>query len=336
MSRTIKGDLAIEILKKFPDAPNLQLARMLFKDNPKVFMNVEDARECIRYYTGSIGKTNREMAETKELFRDIETSKKLQQNPFGLPESHSDNWKPMRLPIEDGKGLLLYDEHIPYHDKKSITLALQWGLDNDYDDFILLGGDLLDCYQLSHFQRDPNKRKFVDELKDCNQFLHALRNAYPKAKIIWKHGNHESRLERYFKLKASELFDIGKFIWEKFLDLNEIGVTIVKHDIPLYIGKLNIIHGHELTGSHSIVNPARGAYLRAMECVIEGHFHRTSQHAEMSFSRRLDTSWSVGCLCCLWPEFSRINKWNSGFAALKVKGKDFEIENKRILLGMVR
>lgn len=334
--RSIKGNITIDILRKFPDAPHRQLAKILIRDNPILFNDEENARSCLRYYAGAIGNFNRKYATTKDMFRDKEKGKMLRTNPFGLPKSQMDNWKPMRFPITKGRGMMLYDTHIPYQDNQAITISLQWGIDNQYTDFIYLGGDIADCYQLSRFERDPRKRKFKQDLDDCKKFLDALRKAYPKAIIIWKDGNHERWLDRYLKIKAPELLDLDEWIWDNYLGLKERGIIHVEEDIPLYVGKLSVLHGHELQGTQTTVNPARGAYLKAMECVILGHFHRTSQHAEMSLSRRLDTAWSVGALCCLWPEYSRLNKWNSGFAALEVDGSDFEVENKRIVKGTVR
>lgn len=252
-------------------------------------------------------------------------------NPFGLPKSHNDNWKPMRFPVKKGRGMLLFDAHIPYHDVRAVTMALQWGKENGYTDYLFLGGDMIDCYMLSKFEKDPRKRHFRNELDDFSKFLDVLQKEYPNAIIIWKHGNHEDRLERYLKAKAPELFHLKDFIWDEYLGLSKRGVILVEADVPLFVGKLNLIHGHELKGASSQVNPARGAYLKAVECILEGHYHRTSMHAQNSFSRRLDTAWSVGCLCCLWPEYARINNWNYGFAGMEVNGNDFEIENMRII-----
>lgn len=332
---SVKGDKAIEILKQYPDAPHRQLSRILYDANPLLYKNLDDAYGFIRYYSGASGDKHRRLGSTKELYRDKEKGEQMNKNPYGLPASDMDNWKPQRFPLKNGRILALGDAHIPYHDQKALTIAIQWGIDNGYTDAIFLAGDMLDCYQLSRFDRDPTKKKFMGELEDFKRFLDAIGKAFPNALIIWKHGNHEYHLERYFMAKAPELFGLQEFIWNKFLDLDQRGVTIIEHDIPLYIGKLNIIHGHELPNS-SPVNPARGAYLAARECIILWHHHRTSSHAEGTFSRRLDTAWSVGCTCSLWPEYSRLNKWNHGFAGIEIRGKDFDIENKRIVQGMVR
>jgi predicted phosphodiesterase len=336
-NRTILGDITLELISRFPDVSQRQLSRMLYRDNPSVFLDLEAARTAVRYYTGTIGAKNRSRATTTHLFRDPERGQALQCNPFGLPQPDNDNWKPVKLPVTKGRGILLYDIHLPFHDLHALTLSLKWSTKNKFNDFIILPGDLLDCYQLSKFNKDPRQRDFISELDMLKKFFEVLRKKFPHAVIIWKHGNHESRLERYFQCKAPELFGLKDFIWNKYLELDKYDVQLIEADIPIYVGKLNIIHGHEMPGSYSVVNPARGAYLKAMECIIEGHFHRTSHHNEKSFSDRLDSAWSVGCLCNLHPPYLRNNKWNSGFAAMEVDGKDFTIRNWRIVEGdMVR
>jgi predicted phosphodiesterase len=329
---SIYGDVAKDLLKRFPDKPIRQLSRIAYKENPKLFMNLENAYQRMRYWTGTQGQYHRKQIKPESI-RPPEQGELLHANPFGLPESDNNDWSPIKFPIKKGRGILLYDLHLPYHDVGAITVSLQWSLKNKFSDFIVFAGDLLDCYQLSKFENNPGKRDFASELDILKKFFIAIRKKYTHATIIWKHGNHESRFERYLKRKAPELFGLKDFVWRKYLDLDNLGIDLIKADIPMYVGKLNIIHGHEMPGSYSVVNPARGAYLKAMECIIEGHYHRTSLHAEKSFSGRLDTAWSVGCLCNLNPEYARINKWNHGFAAMEVDGKDFTIRNWRIIEG---
>ncbi len=329
---SVQGSTAINYLERFPAVPSRQLARKLFKENPLVFKNFESTYARVRYYRQEMGKKGRRNHPSTAFVRTAEQKK----NPYGLPESHSDNWKPMRFPVKNGRGLIIADLHIPYHDIGATTIAMKWGIDNRYTDFVLIDGDLQDCLELSRFQKDPKQRTFKQELNDVNVFLDSLQKHFPKAQIIYKQGNHDIRLNRYLRSKAVELFDMENWIWETALKIKERGIITVEHDVPLYVGKLNIIHGHEIAGASTAVNPARGAYLKAMECILVAHWHRSSMHPETSFSRRLDTAWSAGCLCCLWPEWSRLNKWNHGCAGLTIDGNDFEVDNKRIFQGMIR
>jgi predicted phosphodiesterase len=326
---SIKYKLAKECIDKFPEAPTNQLARKLYNENKKVFKDKEDARGAIRYYRGEHGNKHR-----KKLGEDFVKPEKV--NLYNLPEEQNDNWKPKPFPLKKGRGSIMADLHIPYHDNEVITIILDWTKKNKFTDFILLNGDIQDCYMLSKFEKDPRQRSFTHELDDVNLFLDTLQKTFPETLIVYKRGNHDYRLDRYLRAKAPEIFDLREFIWHKYLRMEERGIIVVEHDIPITVGKLNIIHGHELRGTSTVVNPARGAYLKAVECILEAHWHRTSQHAETSFSGRLDTSWSIGCACNLHPQYARLNKWNHGFAGLEIDGKDFEIYNKRIVKGLVR
>ena len=54
-----KGEKAIEILDKFPKAYTLTLARILFKQYPSLYMDIEDARKILRSHRGETGELNR-------------------------------------------------------------------------------------------------------------------------------------------------------------------------------------------------------------------------------------------------------------------------------------
>jgi hypothetical protein len=155
-------------------------------------------------------------------------------------------------------------------------------------------------------------------------------------RVIWKYGNHDERYENYLLTKAPELLDVEGVSLPSLLKLSEMGVEVITGKRPIYAGALTLLHGHELNGGISApVNIARGLFLRAKACAIQGHNHQTSEHSEVDVRRKLVTTWSLGCLCQLHPEYARFNKWNHGFAFLNVDGKDFEIRNRRILDGEV-
>lgn len=331
----IAGEITKQYLRRFPHASSLQIARKIKDEHPLVFDDIENARRCVRYYRGAIGKKNRSKVDD-EFIRPIEEAIEKQYNPFGFPDAVNEKWSPVGFPVKKGRGLILADLHIPYHDIEALTLATKWGLNNEYKDFVLLLGDVQDCYDISKFEKNPERRTYKTELDDVNKFLDALESLFPKALIIFKRGNHDRRLEFYLRRKAVEIFDLSEFIWTEKLRIKQRGIFVVEEDSPITVGKLNIIHGHELQATSTAVNAARGAYLKAVDCILLGHWHRSSMHPETSFSGRLDTAWSIGCLCGLHPEHARINKWNHGVAGLEVDGDDFEVENKRIFKGMVR
>lgn len=322
---TIHGELAKKYVKEWPETHTLTLANKLYKENPESFRDVEHARSMIRYYRGQHGKFSRENIKDKSDF------KKGDCNAFKLPESHARPRTPTK--IDGGKILALFDVHIPYHDRVAIEVAVDYGKKRDVDT-ILLGGDTIDCHQLSDYVKDPKKRRFFEELQDTIQFLGYLRDQFPKARIYYKEGNHEERFWRYMYVKAPELYNIKAFSIEELLLLSDYGIEWIDGRTKAMVAKLSIFHGHEFGGSvFSPVNVARGLYLRAKASAMCGHHHQTSEHSERNINDKLTSCWSVGCLSSLSPDYRPYNRWNHGFAIIETDGSDFHVENKRIYGG---
>jgi len=78
-------------------------------------------------------------------------------------------------------------------------------------------------------------------------------------------------------------------------------------------------------------------YLRGKTTAFQGHNHSTSEYTDSDMNGKITTTWSLGCLCELNPDYMPLNKWNHGFAwvELEKNGKDFKFYNKRIYKGEV-
>ena len=326
MNTTIAGNVVRGYVQDWPDTPSHTLASKLYKEHPKLFTNIEHARSQVRYYRGQNGGQNRVRAGNKALFK-----KEGSPNPFKLPKSYAKKRKPVEL---DGTNfLLLYDIHIPYHDSVALDLAIEEGVKQGCDS-IFLGGDVMDCHLLSNFVKEPDARNFQEELDATRQFLKYLRSKFPTAKIYYKEANHEERYWKYMRVKAPELLDIRDFNLQSFLGLKELGIEWVHGRTKALIGKLSLFHGHEFGKSvFSPVNVARGLYLRAKASAVCGHSHQTSEHTERDVNDKIITTWSIGCLSELSPEYSPFNKWNHGFAIVKKSAGDFHVQNFRIYNG---
>jgi len=331
--KTLKGELAFEVIKRFPNSPSLTLAKKLFKENPEVYTSEEDARNIIRYYRGAIGRKSREELKDKSLARKFDESSF---NPFGIPASEEAEYLPYYLSESCKKILCLYDVHIPYHSVSALTCALQKGVE-DKCDTIFIGGDFLDFYQLSRYDKDPRRRGFQHELETGRAILKKIRELFPKARIYFKEGNHEERYENYLKVKAPELLDCQDYQMEVLLRFGELGVEWINEKRIVYAGKLRMLHGHEFrTSTFSPVNPARGYYMKAKRSMIAGHNHQTSEHTEPDIDDEVTTVWSVGCLSELHPAYMPINKWNHGFARVDIQEDgDFNVYNYRISNGEI-
>jgi hypothetical protein len=58
-----------EYMDKFPDCPNLTLARIIHKSDPILFKSVENTRTIIRGYRGANGKRRRSYLSTKKYLK---------------------------------------------------------------------------------------------------------------------------------------------------------------------------------------------------------------------------------------------------------------------------
>lgn len=330
--RTIKGQAALDYLEKFPDTPSLSLARKMYKENPEVFKGLNDARDTLRYYRGQKGNGSRKnIATTKFISKPSEFY-----NPYNLPESDAEDTPPYILPKNRNNILLLSDIHIPYHDINAVTAALDYGKEKEINT-IYLNGDTFDFYGISRYEKDPRKRSFKDEIDACREFLFMLREHFPGVGIFFKMGNHEVRWEAFLKNKAPELLDMSEFRLSTVFRFGELFIEEIEDKRMAKAGLLSILHGHEFGRSvFSPVNPARGYYNRGKATMIAGHNHQTSEHSEKDLDDEVVTVWSTGCLCELKPDYMPFNKWNHGFAHIRVKESGhFNVKNMRIINGKI-
>ena len=318
------------LLDKFSDATSKTIARMAFQQFPQVFLSIDAARNTVRRLRGAYGK-NQPM--NKKYIRPKQTPG----DPFAaLPEAkrHFDDWKALQI---DGprKVLVLSDIHIPYHDVDALRLALTYGKACGADT-ILLNGDIADFFSVSFWEKDPRERDLAAEIESVKTFLNVLRESFPKAEILYKLGNHEERWIRYLSVKAPELLGIPDFEFDQIFNFASLGIKLVADRVPIRLGYLNVIHGHEYRSVSSPVNPARGFFLRAKTHVLGGHLHQTSQHSEKNLEDKVVSAWSTGCLCDLHPDYAVLNQWNLGFAFVTIsKNGTFEVSNMKIINGEI-
>lgn len=327
-------------MKYGKEMPTLKLARIMYKQNKIVFKDVEEARDKLRYIEGKRG--GKSSVNKKLIDKRFVVTESRPLNPYKLPQSDESKYEPY---IIKGKRIGgLFDIHCPYHSMEALTVAIK-ELKKAKIDCLLLGGDFWDFHGLSRFIKDPRKRKFGEEIQIGIELLKVFQKEL-KCKIVYKLGNHCERLQHFIWQKWGEL--------DQLTDLEEIkDITlenIVKKRLPnldidfvdekriIKANDLNIVHGHEFASSiMSPVNIARGLYLRAKANSVCGHHHRSSEHTEMNMEGKIVTTWSVGCLSELHPQYMPINSWNHGFLIVDLDedGKNFFVHNKRIFKGKI-
>lgn len=328
-----RQEIISDLCAKYPDTGARALGRILHEKHPIMFATSELARSAVRRYLGLAGKEDVARAVSRGTLR---AKRQPGQMPT-LPKSRAKPWEPFVLDAR--RVLALSDLHIPYHDEQACEAAIEYGVDFA-PDAVLLNGDVFDFYQISRFDRDPTQDSVREELAAGKEFFSYLRALFPRAKLYFKLGNHDERFEKYLQLKAPELFDIPelRFAWHIAAGLPENEVTVIGDQRRVMLGKLTVLHGHEKgRGISSPVNPARGSFLRMLINSLEGHGHRTSEHNERRANGELICCRTTGCLCGLWPEYAKVNKWDHGFATVEVDDEgNYEVELKRVIEGRVR
>ena len=149
-----KAESARRLIEKFPNLSKKKLGELLYKDNPFLFKDAEEGRRYIRMVTGTGGKGDRSIVTDK--YQGV------------LPQGEKNDFSPFIL---TGKRIgILSDIHIPYHDLDALNIAL-----NEFKrvkvDTIVLNGDIIDCYNLSRWEKDPNQRKQFNHLSIVDKNL---------------------------------------------------------------------------------------------------------------------------------------------------------------------
>jgi hypothetical protein len=111
------------------------------------------------------------------------------------------------------------------------------------------------------------------------------------------------------------------------------GITRVGEKRPVLFGRLPCLHGHEFArGITSPVNPARGAFLKAIHTALVAHNHTPSNHTSTPLFGNAIVCWSQGHLCDPHPPYMPINQWAWGFAVIDVDASgEFNVHNYRIM-----
>lgn len=314
-----KSEIVKDAIRRFPTLPNRTIARYIMHNYGPVFDgNLEKIRNSIRYFTGSRGEYNRKFHDKPD-----------DRNPQPLPPTWRTTRTNYKLPV--GLWLILSDVHIPFHEPKPLEAAIKLGQAEKVTG-VLFNGDLQDCASISYWP-SGRKRDFDKEVELFIDFLDFIEKELPKTLKVYKPGNHEYRLPRYYQAKAPELIGLPLQAVNDVLGLEYRGIEFLDYHQIVMAGKLPIIHGHEIQAISRAVNPARGLFLRTKSWAACSHCHTTSEHTSKNIQGTLLTTWSFGCLCDLSPDYNPFgNDWCWGVGLVNVeKNGNFNVINRRIL-----
>lgn len=173
--------------------------------------------------------------------------------------------------------LVLPDVHFPFHDKRALDKWLGHASDLKPDAVDIIG-DLIDCYPLSRFDKNPERRQVLqDELDMATEFLTELRKTVPRKTVIrYSEGNHEQRLRRLLWGPCKQFVGLRGLTIPTLLDLDKLRIgwhpigrpyRVPTGGMPLWFTHGEIIRKH--AGA-----TARATSDRMDESVIIGHTHR--------------------------------------------------------------
>ena len=314
--------------------PSRTLAKSVLSANPQMFgeyseKNIDKVRAIVR----TIRYSNGDKTEYK-------TNQLFAEKFHGYSEPDINDYSPFVIPDEVTRLGIINDVHIPFYHKKNLTAVLQY-LKSKEINGLLLNGDILDCYMMSNFLRDPRMRPMEDEFNMLREFIDNLNSLF-NCPIYYKLGNHEERIENSVLRKVPELVHFvtfenclsegGKF------DLSEYKLTVIKDKRKVkFTNHHTILHGHEFGGFFSNpVGVARWLFMKAKTNASCGHSHRKSSYAERDLNDNTIETHSVGCLCDMNPKYRPINNWDAGFAYVRrTENNNFKFSNLLVQEGKV-
>jgi len=231
--------------------------------------------------------------------------------------------------VIEGNTAILCDVHLGFHDIEAIRACIQF-LRTIKVDNIVLNGDTIDAHKLSRWAKRKDDIEFTTELQLARNFIDNLRATFPKARIYFKVGNHEDRLERYIQEKADQF--AGLVTWQSLLELDAKGIKFIDSNQIMFCHGTWITHGHEIKVNGS-VNPAVTLMNKTLTNTCMGHLHRSQTIHKKSLDGEYLRADVIGTLSKLKRGYLAYSQSNHGFGFIH---EDGEFQNIRIEDGKVK
>lgn len=212
------------------------------------------------------------------------------------------------------KTFVLSDIHIPFQDNKTLDNVFYCIIDNQ-PQYIVLLGDVLDCYSISRFTKRPDKyRNLQQELDIFYNLMSDLKKDIRNTEIHYIFGNHENRLEKII-LDNPGLFNLQALSPEQLFKLDEL--DIFYHKTKFKINDFIFYHGDAIRKDSSYTAKAE-FYDHKMQSGISAHTHRLGSYYT-SYEQKPTFWFENGCLCQLEPDYlndpDKAN-WQQGFSVI--------------------
>lgn len=198
---------------------------------------------------------------------------------------------------------------------------------------VVVGGDVVDFYQLSRFDKNPERAlDLPNDLAAGSRFLAGVRRAAPHARLVYLQGNHEARLGRWLWGPGAAILKLPEISVPRLLEVSRHGARYVEEGVWT-LGRLTFKHGQFVRSRSGL--SARAELDREGTSGCSGHTHRI---AEVSVTTRGGFyKWvEAGCLCSLRPEYmpGQVPDWQQGLAyGAILPGGRFTLHTAHIIKG---
>lgn len=205
------------------------------------------------------------------------------------------------------------DFQIPFHDKPVVQVFVDVVRELKPHG-VILNGDVIDCYTISEFSKDPLST--ADLAKEQKLVSGLMAQVAPHTKERWwLGGNHEDRVRRYIWNHAPKFAPLDELTFPALFHLGDHGFRWKEYGGAVMLGKLMVTHGNSVS-KHS-GQTARAHMEKYGTSILVNHTHRLGAFFKRDV-RGVHGAWENGCLCGLNPEYDQHPNWQQGFSIVQV------------------
>lgn len=222
---------------------------------------------------------------------------------------------------EDSVSVLYYsDIHGGTHHDEHAVERLFDHMESERFDHIIDGGDRIDAYSVSKYDKDPRLiASLPSELDWSKEFSKKVEARANDAELHFCLGNHEQRIPDYVRRRAPGLEGLSGLKMPTLLGTE----GWQNHGRPgIVIDGIRFKHGDKVAkGAGNSVRKELDDYWQS---VVMGHCHR--QAVVRVRKHREFVGVEAGCLCRLDPEYVSHPDWKQGWVVVRITPNGVNVE----------
>lgn len=215
---------------------------------------------------------------------------------------------------------LVGDLHAPEEDKPAWSACLRWHAEHKPDVIVL--NEMGEWESMTKHGGNWGAM-FEEDVKAVRRRLVQIRSLCPDARVVLLETNHDTRLQRRLREVLPQLH--GHLAIPQELHLDDLGIEWVSERVAFRIGRLKVIHGHQLA-SNAKGNVPENACKRAVQrfgepgvTVVFFHTHRKGYWMERHDTGVFEAV-NLPCLRTLAPDWTAPcpTGWQHGFGVAHI------------------